>query len=413
MKIKKYTVEDMQQAIYLIKQELGPEAVIVSSHRVKGPGWMGWFKKMVEVTAVLDDVPLPTSRTLPQPRIPEPVQIEAPKSAPVAYPEKYALVRSQPANGNHPAGGFTKTLRQETRFQPLLDESLLKITEEDLKSQQVLLREKETSLAAVDKDNGWMEKLLEMDIQEGLAGEMLQTALQRVPGDAPDDYVRLALANRTAEMLDAAYSQTEDARVMVFIGQPGVGKTTTITKLATRLQLLQNKKIALITIYNYRYGAADSLKVFAETSELPVEVVMTPAELRQALEKHGDKDYILIDTVGRISKNTGQILELKGFLEMVPGDPDVFLVLSASTKDRDLFRTINEFKITNFNKFIFTKLDETETLGSLLNVVSRTGLPIMYYANGQNIPDDLFRVYPKKLANLLFWSAQDDEGSRT
>lgn len=412
MKIKKYTVNEMQEAIQLIKQDLGPEAVIVSSHRIRGKGWLGWFKRMLEVTAVLDDVPVPpVVKNLPPPSpaeqsLPlEPVhQVAQDKSKPQAVNYSYhQVMRSQFQDSEAFNGRIARVKLSETSFQPLLDHALLQMAEDDLGTKVNRVEPRGRNNHVYQR---WLDRLLDMDVQEGVARALLDAALRDIKPQVTDDIIELALINKVTEVLKSAYRREEDARFMTFVGQPGVGKTTTLSKLATRFQLLQKKKVALISLYTYRYGATDQLKVYGDTINVPVEVVMTPAELQQAIEKHQDKDHILIDTVGRTSKHTGQLLELKGFLEVIPGEQDVFLVLNASTKDRDLFRTIRDFKIAHFNKFIFTKTDETETLGSMLNVVSRTGLPVAYYTNGQSIPDDLEKAYPKKLANLLFRSAE-------
>ena len=411
MKIKKYTVSEMQEAIQLIKQDLGPEAVIVSSHRIKGKGWLGWFKRMLEVTAVLDDVPVPpVVKTLPPPLPPEEILLKEPvynvpqeKSKPQVVDYSYhQVMRSQSPDSEDFNGRIARVKLPETSFQPLLDHALLRMAEQDLGTKVNGMEPRSRNNHVYQQ---WLERLLDMDVQEGVARALLEAALRDLKTQISDDIIELALINKVTEVLKSAYRQEEDARFMTFVGQPGVGKTTTLSKLATQFQLLQKKRVALITLYTYRYGATDQLKVYGDTINVPVEVVMTPAELHQAIEKHQDKDHILIDTVGRTSKNTGQVLELKGFLEVIPGEQDIFLVLNASTKDRDMFRTIRDFKIAHFNKFIFTKTDETETLGSMLNVVSRTGLPVAYYTDGQSIPDDLAKAHPKKLANLLFRSA--------
>jgi len=432
LKIKKYTVREMQEAIQLIKQDLGPEAVIVSSHMVKGPGLLGWFKRMMEVTAVLDDTPvpvpvvqsLPAAAGAPESEFPVPEVQTAPpvdrqekqkeKDIPEVYYTTYQVMRSQIPNAQNFSGLVERVRLPETKFQPLLDEALLKLAETDLEMKvKPVNRQGQNRNFQNNIYQHWLETLLDLDIQEGVARALLDASLREVKGDISDDIIQVALVNKTAEILKSAYHREEDARFMTFVGQPGVGKTTTLAKLATRFRLLQKKKVALITIYTYRYGSSDQLKMYGDTIDVPVEVVMTPAELRQAVEAHGDKDHILIDTVGRTSKNTGQVLELKGFLEVIPGEQDIFLVISASTKDRDMFRVIKDFRIAHFNKFIFTKTDETETLGSMLNVVSRTGLPIAYYTDGQSVPDDLEKAHPKKLANLLFRSAHRYEESET
>lgn len=425
MKIKKYIVWDMQEAIQVIKQELGPEAIIVSSHRVKGPGLVGWFKRKLEVTAVLDDVPTPAVTALPpvmeaefqlkpsQTKVQPKWQPTEPTGTKAGNREgyvSYQVMRSQLPGSEDFPGRVERVKLPETSFQPLLDQALLAMAETDLET-----KVNKTVIKTNGIDEGiyrrWLFNLMDMDIQEGVAKALLDASFRETKDGISDDLVRVALINKTAEILKSCYSGDEDARIMTFVGQPGVGKTTTLAKLATKYQLLEKKKVALVTIYNYRYGSADMLKIYGENIDVPVEVVMTPAELRQVLEKHADKDHILIDTLGRTSKSTGQVLELKGFLEVIPEEQDIFLVLSAGTKDRDLFRIIKDFRISHYNKFIFTKIDETETLGSMLNVVSRTGLPIAFYTNGQSIPDDLERAQPKKLANLLFRSADSYEGS--
>ncbi|ABO50901.1 GTP-binding signal recognition particle SRP54, G- domain protein [Desulforamulus reducens MI-1] len=399
MKIKKYTVNEMQEAIQLIKQDLGSEAVIVSSQRVKGKGWLGWLKKSLEVTAVLDDAPVQPAKTLLTGGVPIEKSLET--KPPQSQYLDYRVARSQKMQD--PVHAQVQRIKLgETRFQPLLDEVLLQMAEGEVKTQAKLIE------PAVNGDQvyqRWLEKLLEMDIQPAVAKTLLDAALLKIKDSEALDMVELVLINQTAELLKAPYKGEKNSRFMTFIGQPGVGKTTTLTKLATKYQLLEKKNVALITLYTYRYGSTDHLKIYGDNLDLPVEVVMTPTELSQAIEKHSNKDYIFIDTVGRSSNNTGQVLELKSFLEVIPSENDIFLVLNASTKDRDLFRTIHDFRITSFNKFIFTKVDETATLGSMLNVVGKTGLPIAYYTDGQSIPDDIKRAHPKKIANLLFRSA--------
>ncbi|MEG6520922.1 flagellar biosynthesis protein FlhF [Desulfotomaculum sp. 1211_IL3151] len=403
MKIKKYTVNEMQEAIQLIKQDLGPEAVIVSSQRVNGKGWLGWFKKSLEVTAVLDDAPVLPAITPKTAAIAAESQ-PAKKSEERKYME-FPLTRSQSSNDPF-SKQIAKIKMAETSFQPLLDEALLQMAEGAINGQVKAIESVHNSDQAYQS---WLQKLLNMDIQSAVAKTVLDAASPRLKANEVDDMVELILMSQTAEILKSAYKGEQDAHCLTFIGQPGVGKTTTIMKMATKFRVLEKKDIALITIYTYRFGSTDQLNIYGQSMDLPVEVVMTPAELSRAIEKHQDKEHIFIDTVGRSSYNTGQVLELKGFLEVLPPEHDIFLVLNASTKDRDLFKTIQDFRMANFNKYIFTKTDETATLGSLLNVVSRTGLPIAYYTDGQSIPDDIKRAYPKILANLLFRSAESYE----
>lgn len=419
MIIKKYVVDEMQQAVKKIKEEMGPEAIIVSSQKVRGKGLMGFFQTKIEVTAVLDE-----TRELPAP--PQRRELVEPK-APVApfYPAEPTITtvqRPQRANVARVAEVMRTTdvpndaptvhhLRSNTapiQFKPVLEEKVMKSMEQQEKERLLTMLEKQLDkFEHGNKDffRRWLKLLTATDIEQGIAEQLLTGLAETTPhlgkGDQ-DELIKITLTSKVADLIQPAYQQSLEEKFMIFIGQPGVGKTTTLAKLATRFKLLEGKEVALITVYSYRYGTADQLKIYGETMDVPVEVVMTPAELRQAVERHADKDYILIDTVGRSSKNTGQVLELKGFIDAIDSPKQVYLVLNASTKNRDLFRTINDFKIVNYNRYIFTKVDETETLGSMLNVVLKTGVPIQYYTEGQTIPDDIAEVQPRQLAQLLF-----------
>ncbi|MEG6617314.1 flagellar biosynthesis protein FlhF [Peptococcaceae bacterium 1198_IL3148] len=423
MIIKKFVVDEMPQAVQQIKAELGPEAIIVSSKKVRGQGIKGLFKTRIEVTAVLDEV-----KELQAP--PQYQQLEKPKepvdqAVAAVHPQRTVskvenltiyqaadLVRTTPTptvKGPKPVMTSANKL-QSTEFKPILEETVMKSLEPQEKGRLLAMLEQQAGQKdlALDKDFNcrWLEILTDMDIDQGIAKKLLHGLEQAIKDSSGDknDLAKVHIINKVTDLLKPAYENIEPAKFMFFVGQPGVGKTTTLAKLATRFKLLDNKQVALITVYTYRYGAADQLKIYGDTIDVPVEVVMTPAELKQAVERHAEKDYILIDTVGRSSKNTGQVLELKGFIEAVSGSKQIYLVSSASTKDRDLFRTIRDFKIAHYNGYIFTKVDETETLGSMLNVVLKTGIPIQYYCDGQSIPDDIEEVQPRKLAQLLFRS---------
>lgn len=414
MIIKKYVADEMQQAVRRIKEEMGPEAIIVSSQRVRGKGLLGFFQTKVEVTAVLDE-----NRELPAP--PQKPRLAAaaaahraytenatpaPPALPVTVPRAAEVVRSMP--DSNPTVHHLKTDSAPVEFKPVLERKVIESLENQEKERLLSLLEQQLDRFAGDhKDfyRRWLRLLTDIDLEQGIAEQLLagvaETVAQAGAGSL-DDLTKVTLTGKVAELVKPAYQQIRPDKFMIFIGQPGVGKTTTLAKLATRFKLLEGKQVAMITVYSYRYGTADQLKIYGDTMDVPVEVVMTPAELRQAVERHADKDYILIDTVGRTSKNTGQVLELRGFIEAITEPKQVFLVLNASTKNRDLFRTINDFKIAHFNRYIFTKVDETETLGSMLNVVLKTGIPIQYYTAGQNIPDDIVEVHPRQLAQLLF-----------
>lgn len=454
MIIKKYLVNSMHQAVQQIKTELGPDAVIVNTQKVYGPGLIGLFKKQLEVTAVLDkNQPLPPA--LPQNKAASPdlinpsrtvvaeqlknkqtnlyltadAELQRTVSASQILPKKSKLINVENTPKTSLVAEFSNINKSggqaAVEFKPLLKAATMKSLEQQEKDR--LLVALEHQLTKMNKAGDahfkrrWLQVLVDADIDQGIAKQLVEDLEQIISkyggvdvkeADAAkvkDDLVKVALINRITELVEPAYKSVDSGaagvsgmKCLAFIGPPGVGKTTTLAKLATRFKLLEAKKVALITVYTYRYGAADQLKIYGNTIDVPVEVVMTPAELRQAVEKHADKDYVLIDTVGRSSKNTGQVLEIKGFLEAINEWKQIYLVMSATTKDRDLLRIIKDFQIARYTGCIFTKTDETETLGSMLNIVLKTGVPLRYCTDGQVIPDDLTTVQPRNLAQFIF-----------
>ena len=187
---------------------------------------------------------------------------------------------------------------------------------------------------------------------------------------------------------------------VALVGPTGVGKTTTIAKLAGRLALVEKKKVGLITIDTYRIGAIEQLKTYAEIMNIPFKVVITIKEMEEAIESMSDCDVILIDTTGRSSKNTMQISELRAFIEKA--DPDfVNLVVSATTKNKDIKNILNGYSDLGYDSIIITKLDETTVYGSIYNIAKRSNKPISFVTVGQNVPDDIKIPEKEELARFI------------
>ncbi|BHH83387.1 flagellar biosynthesis protein FlhF [Desulforhopalus sp. 52FAK] len=203
------------------------------------------------------------------------------------------------------------------------------------------------------------------------------------------------------------FSDTSVQRRIALIGPTGVGKTTTLAKIAASYLKQHSKSIALITIDTYRIAAVEQLKVYGEIMHLPVDVVITPEQLTQALIRHQDKELILIDTAGRSPRDSFCIDELASFLAP-EHNIEKHLVLSATTRENELVETINQFSKLEVANTIFTKIDECLSLGVLLNTQLHNSNPISYITNGQRVPEDLLEITPIKIAELIM---SQDQGS--
>jgi flagellar biosynthesis protein FlhF len=189
-------------------------------------------------------------------------------------------------------------------------------------------------------------------------------------------------------------------RIMAIVGPTGVGKTTTIAKLAAMHALNRGASVAMVTTDNFRVGAIEQLKTYAKIMDLPLEVAATPADLAKVLARHADKDLILIDTTGRSHKDAERLEDLKGFLECHPGI-ETYLCMSATTRARELDEIVATFGGLPITKFLFTKLDESESYGCIVNTHLKHKLPISYLTTGQKVPEDIEVASAKKIASLV------------
>lgn len=336
MRVKKYRVRDMQEALALIRRDLGPDAVIISTRRVRGI--FRFWESSLEVVAAVDD------------------------------------------------------RRQPPALESRLERELQEVKGLIYRLARLNRNGEDTSLPP--QVRRWQECLTALEVEDELIGLILQ----RLEG-AEDEVT--ALEERIVDLVAPLYSRVEVARVFALVGPTGVGKTTTLAKLAARLSLYQHRRVVLVTIDTYRIGAVEQLRTYAEVMGVPFGVAMTPAELRAILERYPEADHFLVDTVGRPGRRWEEIAELKEFLAVLPSPRDVGLVLSLNTRYRDLVRTAEAFRELGPNLLIFTKLDETDSWGPMLNLVYRLKLPALYVTTGQSVPDDIEHLSPRRLARLL------------
>ena len=206
--------------------------------------------------------------------------------------------------------------------------------------------------------------------------------------------------NEHVKFVDGVKLNRHGVRIVALLGTTGVGKTTTLAKIAAKFVLEQRTNVALITADTYRISAVEQLKTYSDILELPLEIVYNPAELASAIERHRDKDLILIDTAGRSQHNEYQMRELEEFLRINPRI-EKHLVISATTKFTDARHIMNKFAQIEPDKVIFTKIDETASLGMIINLLHDRKYSLSYITTGQSVPDDIERASADLLASLL------------
>ena len=212
--------------------------------------------------------------------------------------------------------------------------------------------------------------------------------------------------NEHIKFSDGVKLNRHGVRIAALLGTTGVGKTTTLAKIAAKFVLEQKTNVALITADTYRISAVEQLKTYSDILELPLEIVYSPSELASALERHRDKELILIDTAGRSQHNEYQMRELEEFLRVNPRI-EKHLVISATTKFTDARQIMNKFSKVEPDRIIFTKIDETGSLGIIINLLRDNKYSLSYLTTGQSVPDDIERASSEILANLLLKKVEE------
>jgi flagellar biosynthesis protein FlhF len=187
---------------------------------------------------------------------------------------------------------------------------------------------------------------------------------------------------------------------VALVGPTGVGKTTTIAKLAANYRLRERRHVGLITVDTYRIAAVEQLRTYADIIDLPMQVVSSPREMREAVRRLEGLDLILMDTAGRSPRDEIKIQELKAFLSEAGAD-DVLLVMSSVAGARVLEQTAERFAAVGVTGLVITKLDEASSLGNLVPLVRSSRLPLAYLTNGQNVPDDIEVAEAERLAAAI------------
>lgn len=383
MIIKRYIVTNMNDAMIKIRNDLGMDAVIVSQKKIRKPGFKGFFsKKVIEVTACTDAI---KRKKQEESQAAVADSIEAIKKAINTSREKENGIRNE------------KTEYYHKENKDLKVDSLMKEMQEMKSMLSSLSETKEKPIRKTKLE----QKLSKLDVNEKLKKKILNKVVKD-SSDKKEDEKLKEVIKKTVNV-----SKMDITGVNVLIGPTGVGKTTTIAKLAGRLSLTDKRKVGLITIDTYRIGAVDQLKTYADIMNLPFKVVINLKEMEEAINSMKDLDVILVDTTGRSSKNNMQISELRAFVEKAKANK-VHLVISSTTKNDDIETIVKGYSQIKIDNIIVTKLDETTSYGSLLSIIDVSKKPISYITTGQNVPDDLMKPTSSEIANLILYMGKDN-----
>ncbi|WP_291582937.1 flagellar biosynthesis protein FlhF [Clostridium sp. UBA6640] len=389
MIIKKYVATNMNEALTRIRQELGKDAVIISQRRIKKNGIKGFFgKKVLEVTAATEsnekenfEVDLDIVRPKEHRKEDEKNLIDA-------------ILRSQISRNNDKFSETKNVRNDEVLIEEKENTEIYKEVME-MKNMITSLLNGEINSSIGDTDKTNLGLILE---DADVCTEVTENILNSINSGGSEEEKLEEVKKIIGDMVSIEELDVEGT--VAFIGPTGVGKTTTIAKLAGRLALVEKKKVGLITIDTYRIGAVEQLKTYAEIMNIPFKVVFTMKDMEAAIESMKDCETILVDTTGRSSKNTMQLSELRAFVEKTNAK-SVNLVVSATTKNKDIKIISDSYKALNFNRVIITKLDETSTYGSILNIIKEVGVPLSFITTGQNVPEDIKCPESSEIASLI------------
>lgn len=373
MRVKKFIASSMPEAMQQIRKELGADAVILSSKEVRKRRAFGLFsKKQLEVVAALD----------PQPAVPKKLEKNTGREPLPVQP----FSEQQAGNAE-----IVKEIKQ-----------LKKVIE-----QQALQQEAPFSGYFLTAYEYLISQDVEKDLAKGIVTEA-QDELRDHSDDLLFEQVRQTVESVIEHKLaDCPFNGISyDRKIVHFAGPTGVGKTTTLAKIAARGMLQDGKKVAFITADTFRIAAIDQLKTYAKILDVPVKVAYSREDYISALEDFRDYDLILVDTAGRNFKEERYVRELNKNLAAA-GDSDVYLVLSLTAKQTDLDEVYKQFSPIGISGFIFTKLDETSTYGSMLNMALNHKVGIPYIANGQEVPDDILVPDAGWIASMLTGGMHD------
>lgn len=473
MQIKSFKAPTLKEAMANVKSELGVDAVILHTNKIKKGGILGFHaKEIVEVIAAIEDEPVvkeqkpamdtgaaseavlqaaaaaranrnsapepqPTGNFTPRNMVSQyqtAGTIEAISHAmaqntssptfgevlaSVNRAQEQAVVKEEPAEPVSVAE--EKLVGVESDAEQLSSEKETETASEDatdldVKEQEILdlqnqLEEMKSMLVEMSRNKdeaGGIPNLQRAMEAQGISQHVLEDMISKLNGTeilAPQNSIKALKAlekyvRKAIRIANGITLYSDKPKIVALIGPTGVGKTTTLAKIAAKFVLEEGAKVALITADTYRISAVEQLKTYSDILGLPLEIVYNPQALQEAIEKHRDKQLILLDTAGRSQYNAYQMKELSELLN-IDADIEKHLVMSATTKTSDGLELLDNFSLCKPDRVIFTKVDETKTHGIILNILHRRKAALSYLTNGQSVPDDIEPASIEKLAELL------------
>jgi flagellar biosynthesis protein FlhF len=382
MRIRTYVADNVQEAFYKVKSDMGKDAVILQTKWIKKGGFLGFFSKsMVEVVAA-NDINMkqePVQKPLLSPTLPN-------------------------------IGKFENKSKAEDLENIRSDINEVKEMIKDLYKDQK---------SAIDLDDfhlpsnlsSFYGRMISMQVDVEIAKDIITNCISSLSKNNMADGTNIYHAIKdeiTLRMGPTMPIELTDGNrsIVAFVGPTGVGKTTTIAKLAANFSLYRGKRVAMITADTFRVGAIEQLRLYGELLEIPVHTIYNTDDARRIMEELKAYDLILVDTTGTSPSNKIQIKKTKGLLDTL-SPTDVHMVISAATKDQDMDEILSSYKEMRYSKLLITKLDETRTYGTILNAVKMTDCPLSYITSGQNVPDDIEIASSEKIAEMILGGVND------
>jgi flagellar biosynthesis protein FlhF len=381
LKVKKYKAASMPEAMKVIRAELGNDAVILNSKVIQTGGFLGLFKKRgIEVIAAVDEKPQDTI---------VPVIKEKPKNLHLSpqYSASEKIIRDDKKNSVH----SDQLLKELTELKTLMQHT-----------------QREHGNGAIPLPvplQKLLDKLTLQEIEKEIQEELFKTLLEKwylTGGKATfsevSNWAKEILIQSISDLPFGGISFTK--KYINVVGPTGVGKTTTLAKIAADCVLKFNKRVAFITTDTYRIAAIEQLKTYATILDVPIEVCYNLDDFQKAQENFKDYDLVFIDTAGRNFRNQRYVEDLKNIIDY-KNEMETFLVLSLTAKQIDMEEIYKQFSLIFIDKFIFTKADETATFGAMYNMIHQTKKAAAYITNGQNVPDDFIAATPENVVSRI------------